>query len=80
VNRRWDFGTYTTSVSRNTKEVDMNTRTSQSVADLFNESGIVPVLVVPPKDPQDDDDENEEDEEDRDEQEDEPGVIREPDE
>ena len=38
----------------------MNTRTSQSVADLFNELGIVPVLVVPPKDPQDDDDENEE--------------------
>jgi hypothetical protein len=58
----------------------MNTRTSQSVADLFNESGIVPVLVAPPKDPQDDDDENEEDEEDGDEQQDEPGVIREPDE
>jgi len=43
-------------------------------------SRIVRIIDLPPKDPYDDDDENEEDDEDNDKKDDEPAVVREPDE
>ena len=50
----------------------------QKVSAWFG-SSIVPITDLPPKDPEDDEDENEEDDED-DGEEEEPAVIREPDE
>ena len=50
----------------------------QKVSSWFD-SSLVPIMELPPKDPEDDEDENEEDDED-DGEEEEPGVIREPDE
>jgi hypothetical protein len=54
----------------------MITRAAESVCAWLTESGL---MGLPPKDSQDDDDVNEEDE-DRDQEDDEPAVIREPDE
>jgi hypothetical protein len=50
----------------------------QKVSAWFG-SSLVPITDLPPKDPEDDEDENEEDDED-DGEEEEPAVIREPDE
>jgi hypothetical protein len=57
----------------------MISRTLNASACL-DESRIVTIAHLPPKEPRDDDDENEEDEEDDDEEDEEPAVIREPDE
>ena len=53
----------------------------QKVSAWFD-SSLVPIMDLPPKDPEDDEDENEEDEEDDEDggEEEEPAVIREPDE
>jgi hypothetical protein len=51
----------------------------QQKASAWFDSGLVPIMELPPKDPEDDEDENEEDDED-DGEEEELGVIREPDE
>ncbi len=52
---------------------------TQNSAAFLDETRIVTVVELPPKDPHDDDD-KEEDEEDDDEEDEEPAVIREPDE
>jgi hypothetical protein len=51
----------------------------QKVSAWLIHSRLVPIMGLPPNDPDDEDDENEEDEED-DGEEEEPAVIREPDE
>jgi hypothetical protein len=67
---------------RKSEEVDdMIRRTPVNVSACFDESLVVTMIVLPPKDPDDEDDEDEEDEEDeQDEDEREPAVIREPEE
>ena len=52
--------------------------TPENVSACFDESLVVTMRVLPPKDPDDEDDEDDEDEEDEDEKE--PAVIREPEE
>ncbi len=56
----------------------MTSRARQEVAAWSIDSSLVTILGLPPKDPNDDDDEDEEDDED--EGEEEPAVVREPDE
>jgi hypothetical protein len=51
----------------------------QKVSAWFIDSCLVTIMELPPKDPEDDEDENEQDDED-DGEEEEPAVIREPDE
>jgi len=55
-------------------------RVPQNVSAWLIDSSLVTTLGLPPKDPRDDDDEDEEDEEDEPEKEEEPAVVREPDE
>ena len=56
----------------------MTSRAHQGVPDWSIHSGLTTVFGLPPKDPDDDDNEDEEDDED--EGEEEPAVVREPDE
>jgi hypothetical protein len=60
------------------EEADMIWRTPENASASLNQSRIVTIKGLPPKDPNDDDDEDEE--EDEDEKEEEPPVIRDPDE
>jgi hypothetical protein len=65
--------------SRQSREVGVISPVQQKVSVWLADSSLVPIMDLPPKDPEDDEDENEEDDED-DGEEEEPGVIREPDE
>jgi hypothetical protein len=60
------------------EEIDMILRIPNSSACL-DETRIVTIVELPPKDPHDDDDDKEEDEEDDNDEDEEPAVIREPD-
>jgi hypothetical protein len=57
----------------------MTSRVPQMVLDLLFDRSLVTVMGLPPKDPNDDE-EDEEDEQDEPEKEEEPAVVREPDE
>jgi hypothetical protein len=59
----------------------MISRVQQKVSAWLIDPSLVPIMGLPPKDPDDDEDENEEDEDEDDNgEEEEPSVIREPDE